>query len=136
MNYSKESIYDLENKVYTKGDTIAYNKLNIAYLDMNPKQRFYTDFIMANKYDYTLAYYNVFLTLCQLNNIDLSVENLDLNRMDKKTCTFSLDYLKVAAERKLPDAMNILGNLYINGKYIEKNINKGNELIQDAEKNK
>jgi hypothetical protein len=53
-------INELEYLVFEKGDTNAYIELDIAYLDMKHGEFLKFAKVMADKYDYTQAYFDVY----------------------------------------------------------------------------
>jgi hypothetical protein len=92
MNQTHKSETELKEAILYKGDTIAYYELNIAYLDHSFQEEFLIyAIIMANKYDYTQAYYDVFY------NIRLPFK--DINDIDKSSAKIAIEYLLKAAEK-------------------------------------
>lgn len=130
MNNVSNSEMELYRKLaIEKGDTIAYKELE---LEINHSDGFlYVSLIMANKYNYPLAYYNVFHCLVKQSN---KKEFEALGDLDEKTKKMALDYLIIGAERGDKQCQNILGNYYIEGKYLKKDVEKGNQLINDSNK--
>lgn len=113
-----------------KGDTSAYYQLSLDYMDSPYDGFLYTALIMANKYDYHLAYGDVYEVL---TNHDYKIGVSELEGLDEKTRTMALDYLKAGAEKGNKECKRILGRLYIEGQYVEKNEELGNRLKQEAE---
>ncbi len=90
----------------------------------------YTALIMANKYDYRLAYEDTYYCLTDFYH---KKEFTELQDLDPITRKMALDYLKKGAEKGSKECKRILGNHYLEGKYIEKNTIKGNQLIEESE---
>ena len=68
------SDYDsIIHNVKLKGDTLAYNELYYYLMDSNEQDRtdtlMYYSQIMAEKYDYKVAYFYYLVALCEKNNI-------------------------------------------------------------------
>lgn len=114
----------------TKGDTSAYSNLNDYYMDYSIDGILYPALIMANKYEYHLAYLNVYEAL---TSQDHKKGVSELEDLDKKTREMALEYLKKGAEKGSKECKVILGNHYLEGKYIEKNTIKGKQLIEEGE---
>ena len=60
---SSGAIEDNKVKVYSYGDTVAYNDLIIAYIDSPPESLLFLSLVIANKYNYKPAYYEVYRIL-------------------------------------------------------------------------
>ena len=60
MNDPSRPMIELESLVLEKGDTNAYYELDIAYLDYEHGEFFKFAKVMADKYDYTQAYFDVY----------------------------------------------------------------------------
>jgi TPR repeat protein len=118
-----------ENLALTKGDTSAYSNMNDYYMDYPIEDILYPSIIMANKYEYHLAYLNVYEAL---TSQDHKKGVSELENLDNKTREMALDYLKKGAEKGNKECKKILGNHYLEGKYIEKNVVKGNQLIKES----
>ena len=75
MNDSERSDSELEKLVIEKGDTSAYYELFVNYLDY-PSERFLPyALIMANKYNYPQAYFDVYDRLWHLYDSPDSLDN-------------------------------------------------------------
>lgn len=118
-----------KEKALTKGDTIAYYQLSLDYMDSPYEGFLYTALIMANKYNYHLAYEDVYYILTDYYH---KKEFTELKDLDDKTRMMALDYLKAGAEKGNKECKRILGRLYLEGNYIEKNGELGNRLIHEA----
>lgn len=76
-----------------KGDTNAYEELRVAYLDETFNEEFLIyAMVMANKYDYPQAYWDVF------DHLRLMYWS-DINQIDEQTATLAIDYLLKASKR-------------------------------------
>ncbi|MFN7675812.1 hypothetical protein [Flavobacterium sp.] len=111
----------------TKGDTSAYSNLNDYYMDYSIDGILYPALIMANKYEYHLAYLNVYEAL---TSQDHKMGVSELQDLDPVTREMALDYLKKGAEKGNKECKKILGKHYLEGKYIEKDIIKAKLLIE------
>ena len=106
MNDSPIPIEELKMKV-RRGDKDAYLQLHTANLTHLEDHLFWA-LLMANKYDYNMAYFHVFTCLLSANNCSgWSVDN-----MDKKTKKMALDYLKMAADKGHTQAKEIIKEYY------------------------
>ena len=56
----------------------------------------------------------------------------ELENLDDKKRELALKYLKLGAEKGNKNCQNILGHYYLEGKFVEKDIVKGNELIKKS----
>lgn len=100
MNYSERSDSELEKLVIEKGDTTAYYELSINYLDY-PSERFLPyALIMANKYNYPQAYFDVYDRLWYLYDSPDSLDNTSKE--------MALEYLRKAASKGHIQAREIL----------------------------
>ena len=120
-----------ENLALTKGDTSAYYNLETYYMDYPIEGILYPALIMANKYDYHLAYLNVYEAL---TSHDHKMNVSELEDLDPVTRKMALDYLKKGADKGNKECKKILGNHYLEGKYIEKDTLKGKLLIEEGER--
>ncbi len=102
INHPSKSMTEFKKAVLYNGDINAYNELDIVYLDYEFQEEFLLySLIMANKYDYPQAYFDVFTCL---TDIYLS----DINQIDEKTASIAIDYLLKAYERKHHQAKDII----------------------------
>ncbi|WP_312555519.1 hypothetical protein [Empedobacter brevis] len=131
LNEPSMPYQELKELALTKADTNAYHEMSIAYMDSPNDDRFlYTALLMANKHNYHLAYEDVYYVLTDYYH---KKESTELEDLDEKTRTMALDYLKAGAEKGNKECKRILGRLYIEGQYVEKNEELGNRLKQEAE---
>jgi hypothetical protein len=93
MNQQTTNQSELKKAILLSGDIAAYQLLNTEYLDYTfPEEFLLYAMIMANKYDYPQAHFDVFTCL---TDIYLS----DLNQLDEKTASLAIDYLLKAYEK-------------------------------------
>lgn len=84
---------ELKKAVLSKGDVEAYESLRITYLDHPFTEEFLSyALIMANKYNYQQAYFDVFMCLTDIYWGKLS-------DIDETTATLAIDYLLKASEK-------------------------------------
>ena len=125
---SASSLDFYRKQVIEQGDFTAYNELQFEY--DNSDNFLYVALIMANKYDYDEAYYDVFYCLTRYSNKN----KLDaLDDLDNTTKAMALNYLIKGAAKGNNDCKRVLGSFYLQGKYVEKDIKKGSKLLQEAE---
>ena len=78
--------------------------------------------IMANKYDYPQACWDVYWQLVYLND-----------SVDFKTLSIGLGFLRHGVELNSSSCLRELGQLYLEGKYVAQNDSLGNDLLKKAE---
>lgn len=90
MNSASHSLKDLRKLIIEQGDTAAYYELSIQYLDLGMQDFLVYALIMANKFDYPQAYFDVFdcITYEYIDNYEL---------IDEKTAALAIEYLIKAA---------------------------------------
>lgn len=93
----------LMDKILYKGDTLAYRELSMIYgLSGHRSDYIRVSILMANKFKYKQAYYDVYTTLYRLNsylNGEKEETKESLNGLDKETRLFAFEYLKKAANK-------------------------------------
>jgi TPR repeat protein len=118
MNDPGVSLSHLEYLALEKGDTDAYETLDIAYLDYPQGDFFPIAKKMADKYDYPQAYFDVYFQL--LKPTRASGTTLSLDSCDEKTRKIALSYLIQAYNKGHHQAPLELSNLYYEGKFVPK----------------
>lgn len=103
----------LKEKVISHGSERAYDKLEIAYFDYVIQEVMIYSTIMANKYNYPEAYLNVYYNLVTVHENGLEDMSVDLRAI-------AIQYLKKSASLGSLSACDKLGDLYLEGKYIDK----------------
>ena len=111
-NYTRP-IEELKKLVISKGDTKAYYELQIAYLNVHYYGEEYLlySIIMADKYNYPLAYFNVYHCL-----ISILERHSEDGKIDEKTKELALKYLKEGVELNDGQSTHELSELYLEDK--------------------
>ena len=113
MNQTSKSLSELGSLVIDDGDTLAYYDLSVAYLDMSHPEEFLVyALIMANKYDYPQAHFDVYSCL-------VNVYYSDITKIDEITATLAIKYLKSAAKKGHEQAQEMVKEFSINDKIID-----------------
>lgn len=107
---NKEKTDKLLNKIVHEGDTTAHNNLaEIYFLSGHRLSFLYVSILMANKYKYSQAYYDVYNCLYNLNSKNDNNEEWIFNEnTDTETIKYALDCLKKAEKGGVPEAKKIL----------------------------
>jgi len=100
MNQPSRLLNEIKSDVVFKGDTNAYIELDIVYNDLNHEEFIYYALVMANKYDYPQAYFDVYWCLTELYK--------DFSEIDSLTMEMSLKYLTLAADKGHSQAREVL----------------------------
>lgn len=107
-----------------KGDTLAYDELQTAYLDEKYKEEYLLySIVMADKYNYPPAYFQVYNCLTGVFESGKVI-------IDKKTIDLALKYLEKGVELNECQATKELGELYLEGKYVPKDTILGKKLSE------
>lgn len=121
-------IDELKELVLSKGDTAAFNELEVAYLnEKNEEEYLLYSLVMANKYNYPRAYFQVYYCLT-------SVFDHSVGEIDEETKNTALKYLKKGVDLNDLESIKCLGELYLNGKYVKKDTILGKELSERSKK--
>lgn len=116
----------LKKKIILNGNKNAYEKLYFAYFDESGKEDFiYYSIVMANKYESPNGCYDVYYGLKFIYNNSLDDMSEDLR-------SIAIQFLKRAAELNSIRANEELGNLYIEGIYLPKDLLLGEKYIKNA----
>ncbi len=97
MNDPNRPMNELESLVLEKGDTNAYYELDVAYLDYEHGEFFKFAKVMADKYDYTQAYFDVYFQTLKSTQREDATLSLDSCTLEERN--LAIKYLKMA-ERK------------------------------------
>lgn len=126
MNQVESSPQNYKNLVIEKGDIDAYNTLSIEYLDYKyPEEFLLYAMIMANKYDYPQASFDVFTCLTD-------VYMSDLNKMDSISANMAINYLIKAYKshhhqaQEIVDKYSIMYNEKLNKNQIARIFDQNN----------
>lgn len=121
----KNKVDSLMDKIVNKGDTIAYRDLSMIYaLSGHRSDYLRVSLIMANKYQYAQAYYDVYNDFYRTNNYisgnkEETIE--DLNVLDKETRNLAFKYLEKAASKGHTKARKSLLLYNSNGELLKNN---------------
>lgn len=129
MNQPLRPLKEVKDKVIKMGDIQSYEELSTAYMDYEIGEFLPYALLMANKYNYPQAYYDVYECLVLMQSIGKGT----IESVDPKTKSLALEYLKLSSEKGLHLGMKTLGRFYMDGKYMPKDTVKGNQLLKDAE---
>jgi len=132
INQLEKPYKELYKSALEEGDSDAYEELSYEYMDSPYDGFLYTALIMANKHGNRQACIDVFY--CLTNYYHKSDSSDLLSDLDERTRDMALEYLKLAAEKGEINAKRLLGEYYIEGKYLEKNEDLGRQLISVSEK--
>jgi len=89
MNEPSRPMSELEYLVLEKGDSNAYEELDIAYMDYEHGEFFKFAKVMADKYDYAQAYFDVYfytLKSTQREGTTLSLDSCTLEERNLVLC--------------------------------------------------
>jgi hypothetical protein len=115
QNLEQNHFTEWKTLVINEGDTIAYQSLTIEYLDYPfPEEFLYYAFIMANKYNYLQAYFDVYTCLTD-------IYNSNIEKIDNATANLAIEYLLKA---------------YQKGHHQAKDIVESYSIVYDINKNK
>jgi hypothetical protein len=128
-------VEQLQKNVILYGDAEAYWELRLKYMEMSMDESLLPySLIMANKYDYPIAYFDVYNWLTLLSYWHSPNHTFDL--LDKKTLSLAIEYLKRGSQKGETNCMRNLGYLYEEGKYVKKDTVLGKQLIEKSRKKK
>lgn len=102
MNQPTVSESELKKAVLYDGSTSAYDELSVSYLDHNFQEEFlFYAMIMANKYDYPQAYFDVYFYLTQ-------TFSRDIKSIDERSAKLAIEYLLKSYEKGHHQAKDIV----------------------------
>jgi hypothetical protein len=102
MNQLNVNINTLKEAVLNYGDTSAYERLSVAYLDYSVQEEFlFYAMIMANRFDYPQAYFDVYFCLTQAFSRDIS-------KIDDRSAQLAIEFLLKAYEKEHHQAKDIV----------------------------
>lgn len=115
-------INELKELVLTKGDTVAYDELGLAFDNENyPEEYLLYSFIMADKYNYSRAYFQVYYCLTSaFEHHSMTIDSISKN--------IAIRYLKKGVDLYEIQSIMSLSELYMEGKYVPKDTIKGKRL--------
>ena len=130
MNTATRPEKELEQLILQKGDASAYYELSIQYLDYGYERFLPFALIMANKYNYPQAYFDVYSCLTDLYGCYMDEE---LYLLDETTQKMAIEYLQEGSLKGHSQSRETLGEYYMQGIYFEKDTILGKELIKQSE---
>jgi TPR repeat protein len=114
--------------VVHKGDSLAYYELSNVYFDYRYETFLPYALIMANKYNYPQAYFDVYdclLLACEKDSFNICL-------LDTVTQKMAIEYLRQASLKGHSQARETLGEYYMQGTYFERDTILGKQLIEQA----
>ncbi len=129
INERNKDADELEKEIKNKGSIEAYQDFSVAYIDDNQ----FGDFIamakiMANKYHYLPAYYDVFISIYNKQGmsvgIDTSINDFSLEHLNKMDRDTALWYLVKGANNGEKQSKFVLGKYYLKAQKIRNIIKK------------
>ena len=125
-------INELEHKVKNNGNKIAYKLLATEYLDNNRESDLLPFSIyMVNEFNNYEFCYDVFLGYYLKQNL-INDNKYSLDKLNNNDLDSAIFYLKKGADLKDFQCMKRLGEYYLEGKYVIKNLEEGKRLISSA----
>ena len=124
MNDSPKTISQLKQEILETGDTSAYYDLTIQLMEykFGDDELLPYALIMANKYNYTQAYFDVFDCLT-------AKYSSDIGQIDSLTAQLAIKYLLIASEKGHWQASEIVESHSIT-KACDNNIGQLNKIFQ------
>lgn len=114
INQPTRSMSTLKKLVLTQGDEDAYYELSNAYLDYEyPEEFLMYAMIMANKYNYPQAYFDVYDCIIGINR-------LDIKSIDENSASIAIKYLLKASEKEHEQAQEIVKEYSITDEIMDK----------------
>ena len=107
INQAHRDVTDIKSEVRL-GNIESYKELKIVYLDYSSESFLFWALLMANKYDYSTAYLDVFY--CLLDSY-VGGDLYKLKEMDERTKKMALEYLNIASDKGVKEATEILNQL-------------------------
>ncbi len=135
INQPSQPLSELKEDIINHGSIKAYEELSIAFMDYSEIEMLPYAFIMADKYDYSKAYLDVYdiLGLSYACNSTVDIKYYNLDCIAEATRKDVLSYLEKAVEKRVKSAQYTLGHMYLDGKYYPKNETIGSQLIKLSE---
>lgn len=102
FNSDGKYIHELQEKV-RHGDTLAYFNLMDEYQDFPPEHTLFWAMLMANEHDYDQAYLDTYYAICYSYQINRPLNGL--SQLSPRTKKLALEYLNIAIDRNVEDAI-------------------------------
>ena len=118
---------ELKDKILSDYDINAYEKLYIGYFDYFPQEVLIYSAVIAHKCKNANADFNMYFDI-------VSAHPNGLVDMDNDLREIAIQYLKKSVALNHPSACGVLGELYIEGKYLPKDTILGKKLRSFGEK--
>ena len=131
INQPTKPLEELKERVRRSGDAQAYEELSTAYMNEGISEILPYSLLMANKYNYPQAYYDVYESLVLMQSVGQNT----IDSLDVKTLDMALEYLKLSSDKGLFLGKKILGQYYIDGKYLLKDTIMGKRLLRESQGN-
>lgn len=131
INQPTKPLEELKERVRRSGDAQAYEELSTAYMNEGISEILPCSLLMANKYNYPQAYYDVYESLVLMQSVGQNT----IDSLDVKTLDMALEYLKLSSDKGLFLGKKILGQYYIDGKYLLKDTIMGKRLLRESQGN-
>ena len=126
--------YDNKYRILRQMDMKLYDSIIIDCIEKNNKgEMLLYSIIMSNDYNYGEGSYNVLTTLASLYKKNKYLETIpNLDSLDVNTQKLAIHYLIKASENGPLNAKYVLGKYYLEGKYVNKDIELGKKLLKEA----
>jgi len=119
------------HKLASQGNLKAYSDLSLAYMDSPNDINFCkTSKSVAEKYNFDEAYLNLYY--CQIDYYHRA-NYMNLDDLNHETIIKAMNYLAIGNSLGNKECSKLLGKYFIQGKYLNKDIEKGKLLIQQNE---
>ena len=107
---SKQEELELYNKVIQTGDTNAYNELASRYIDSRMTNSLFLSFVMANKYNYVPANFEIYRAFAF--SFNKQETRITVEKMGKSNYELALNYLKKGANLGDWQCIETINELY------------------------
>lgn len=104
---SQLEIAKLKSDIMDKGDTNSYKRLRIVMLDYPAENFIFWSMCMANKYNYPPAYLHFYYSILDAYKL----KGVNFKEIDRNTQILMKQYLKIAANKGVEGAKEILSEL-------------------------
>jgi TPR repeat protein len=131
IDYSEMPLDELKQTVIDGGDAEAYNALLYR---CNPEQFFLYSLIWSNKYSYPMACFYAYSLYISDFSKDGDISTMNWNKLDDVSKQQMIDFMKEGVSSGYPQAEEDLGEAYIAGKGIKKDVRKGRCLIKQSDR--
>jgi len=133
IKYLKNKKIDFKSVLIDIHDKENYNKIMNASINNDDyNSLLLASILFANKWDSSDASYMAFVAIANLDSKNTFEDKPNLDFLDIETRNLAIHYLDKSAELGSSNAKFILGNYYLDGKYLKKDTLKGKKLIDEA----